>query len=474
MIVSQYNGLLRCGKSCRLRWINYLRPDIKRGNFTKEEEETIIRLHGLMGNKWSKIASCLPGRTDNEIKNVWNTHLKKRLAPKGPKSDPSTNKTKDPPSSPSNSNNISCDNDGNIKIDEDIKQPNFEPPEPLEENNSFDMEYCCQYSVNIMSELFMELDQCMLIEGFDYPSGNDRRDSSSISSLESPITSCDFQEKSVHQPLQDDGKDINQDYLNQLEPEIPIHAEIWSMADDDFCFLTPEVGPVVEGGAHDNSISSEGDSTREVDDKGWVAYLEKELDLGGTMDIVSAVEQPGPWEYHGLLRCGKSCRLRWINYLRPDIKRGNFTKEEEETIIRLHGLMGNKWSKIASCLPGRTDNEIKNVWNTHLKKRLAPKGPKSDPSTNKTKDPPSSPSNSNNISCDNDGNIKIDEDIKQPNFEPPEPLEENNSFDMEYCCQYSVNIMSELFMELDQCMLISLFSILFDAALNSCHEQLNG
>ncbi|CAD6262474.1 unnamed protein product [Miscanthus lutarioriparius] len=76
----------------------------------------------------------------------------------------------------------------------------------------------------------------------------------------------------------------------------------------------------------------------------------------------------------GLLRCGKSCRLRWINYLCPDLKRGNFTAEEEETIIKLHGLLGNKWSKIASCLPGRTDNEIKNVWNTHLKKRVSPAG----------------------------------------------------------------------------------------------------
>ncbi|KAM0949298.1 putative transcription factor MYB-HB-like family [Dioscorea sansibarensis] len=74
----------------------------------------------------------------------------------------------------------------------------------------------------------------------------------------------------------------------------------------------------------------------------------------------------------GLLRCGKSCRLRWTNYLRPDIKRGNFSKEEEETIIKLHEALGNRWSAIAAKLPGRTDNEIKNIWHTYLKKRVNP------------------------------------------------------------------------------------------------------
>ncbi|CAA2956544.1 transcription factor MYB8-like [Olea europaea subsp. europaea] len=75
----QKAGLLRCGKSCRLRWMNYLRPGIKRGNISPDEEDLIIRLHSLLGNRWSLIAGRLPGRTDNEIKNHWNTHLLKKL-----------------------------------------------------------------------------------------------------------------------------------------------------------------------------------------------------------------------------------------------------------------------------------------------------------------------------------------------------------------------------------------------------------
>ncbi|KAK1257255.1 Protein ODORANT1 [Acorus gramineus] len=91
----------------------------------------------------------------------------------------------------------------------------------------------------------------------------------------------------------------------------------------------------------------------------------------------------GPWtieedkklvQFIGFARCGKSCKLRWKNYLQPDLKRGSFSQAEEQLIIDLHASLGNRWSKIAARLPGRTDNEIKNYWNTHVKKRLTKLG----------------------------------------------------------------------------------------------------
>ncbi|PHT51555.1 Transcription factor GAMYB [Capsicum baccatum] len=76
--VQRNSGLMRCGKSCRLRWANHLRPHLKKGAFSIDEERLIVELHAKLGNKWARMAAQLPGRTDNEIKNYWNTRLKRR------------------------------------------------------------------------------------------------------------------------------------------------------------------------------------------------------------------------------------------------------------------------------------------------------------------------------------------------------------------------------------------------------------
>ncbi|GAB4849672.1 hypothetical protein Ancab_004467 [Ancistrocladus abbreviatus] len=77
--VQRNTGLLRSGKSCRLRWANHLRPNLKKGAFTPEEERLILELHAKLGNKWARISAHLPGRTDNEVKNYWNTRVKRRI-----------------------------------------------------------------------------------------------------------------------------------------------------------------------------------------------------------------------------------------------------------------------------------------------------------------------------------------------------------------------------------------------------------
>ncbi|KAK6232065.1 SANT/Myb domain - like 10 [Theobroma cacao] len=125
----------------------------------------------------------------------------------------------------------------------------------------------------------------------------------------------------------------------------------------------------------------------------------------------------------GLLRCGKSCRLRWMNYLRPSVKRGQIAPDEEDLILRLHRLLGNRWSLIAGRIPGRTDNEIKNYWNTHLSKKLINQG--IDPRTHKPLNPQQSPSDlkASSSSKANRGGATI----PKPNNPASSSLEETSS-----------------------------------------------
>ncbi|KAL9147794.1 hypothetical protein ABFS82_13G194400 [Erythranthe guttata] len=125
--VPKLAGLERCGKSCRLRWINYLRPDVKRGCFTEEEEMTIIDVHRILGNRWSQIAKHLPGRTDNEVKNFWNSCIKKKLLSQG--LDPTTHNLL---LSSSSSNNIIT----TFSVHQHSSSSTAPPPNIIINNNS--------------------------------------------------------------------------------------------------------------------------------------------------------------------------------------------------------------------------------------------------------------------------------------------------------------------------------------------------
>ncbi|KAJ6394498.1 hypothetical protein OIU77_023660 [Salix suchowensis] len=114
------------------------------------------------------------------------------------------------------------------------------------------------------------------------------------------------------------------------------------------------------------------ESAKPMEKGAWTA--EEDRKLAEVIEIHGARRWRTIASRADLNRCGKSCRLRWLNYLRPNIKRGNISDQEEDLILRLHKLLGNRWSLIAGRLPGRTDNEIKNYWNSHLSKKINKKG----------------------------------------------------------------------------------------------------
>ncbi|KAF9596562.1 hypothetical protein IFM89_012293 [Coptis chinensis] len=151
-------GLLRCGKSCRLRWMNYLRPSVKRGQITPDEEDLILRLHRLLGNRWALIAGRIPGRTDNEIKNYWNTHLSKKLISQGidprthkplnPNPNSSTSIVQQPPTPTSKPNKVA--NYSSTCADEEVVEK--AGSEYLEGNDSLDQDHTWLMNLEVDNE----------------------------------------------------------------------------------------------------------------------------------------------------------------------------------------------------------------------------------------------------------------------------------------------------------------------------------
>ncbi|KAJ6867372.1 hypothetical protein NC652_038555 [Populus alba x Populus x berolinensis] len=344
-------GLNRCRKSCRMRWLNYLKPNIKRGQFSVDEVDLIIRLHKLLGNRWSLIAGRLSGRTANDVKNYWNSNQRKKVVS-------STDAVRSKPEAKS------------------ITRDNITKPRPWKFRNLFwlggkstplinvgsqhgnDLCKPCYSTVSPPSDI-NETESLWWESSLDDKEINQTINSSCLGSAGSAAAAAYLESNESHlvennEPGGIKTGDVFYEQAGQnCWSDISLDADLWNLINTELDQQQPEKDFRVRKGA----------------------WTEEEDIL-----LRKCVEKYGEGRWHqvpsktGLNRCRKSCRLRWLNYLKPDIKRGQFSVDEVDLIIRLHKLLGNRqvkmWSLIAGRLPGRTANDVKNYWNTNLRKKV--------------------------------------------------------------------------------------------------------
>ena len=227
--------------------MNYLRPDIKRGNITPDEDDLIIRLHSLLGNRWSLISGRLPGRTDNEIKNYWNTHLSKRLLSQG--TDPNTHKKLSEPvvqeakkrkNSRGSSNKKQNNNKSKAKLIVESEKPKVHLPKPIRITTSFSLprndsfEQCNTFSTVSSSQggeggLGTEVVQVPWSE-YVNNDGNGTGFLAAYNNDDHDFVNCSYFECQSHVPTSEDGNFLEKLYeeylqlLNTNEDEVHLNS----------------------------------------------------------------------------------------------------------------------------------------------------------------------------------------------------------------------------------------------------------